>query len=241
MARIRDDVRMYVPIKAESIRVADWTRCHVLRERVASEASREIADSLSMHEYLAIVGKALHFNVRDLEGDLNPCWLDMIKDVAADRAKPDGRVSTEDFLARITRTVKLAADAKRAALDPIAAAAKDASDKVKATQAAVTKTAKDITNAVNDGITGGSITPEGALAILEGVAKHHGKPLVAASVGFDPAACTVADCETLAAAMFAAGKLVEMKALVAKLSTGIAKMEKAASKAASKAPVAAAA
>ncbi len=227
MARIRDDVRMYVPIKAESIRVADWTRCHVLREIVAKEASRDIADSLSMHEYLALVGKALHFTVADLEGDLNPCFLDMIKGVAADRANPDGRVTTEDFLNRIAATVKRAADAKLAALNPSKAAAKLASDKVKADSAAVAKSVKDITASIDAGIASGAIKPEGALAILEGVAKHHGTPLRAASIGFDPATASVTECEQAIDVMFSAGRIAEMKAMMARLEKRIATMEKA--------------
>ena len=51
MRRVRDDVRLYVPIKADSIRVDDWGRCHVMRELVRTSDGDSIAESLSMHEY----------------------------------------------------------------------------------------------------------------------------------------------------------------------------------------------
>ena len=230
-SRIRDEVRVHVAVKPESIRVADWARCFVLRTLVAKEAGDGVADSLSMYEYLAIVGKALHFNVRDLEGDLNPCWLDMIKGVAVDRAA-DKRVSTEQFFDRIKATVATAAAARVAKLDPAAAQAAAASSAVKADKAAKTKAEKSVLESIDNGIKAGAIRPETALEILESVAAFHGKPLVSNAIGFNPTTATIADCDTLAAAMFSAGKLVEMKHLAAKLAKGIAAMEKAAKRAA---------
>ena len=61
MRRIRDDVRLYVPIKADSIRVDDWARCHVLRELVREQIS-DSADSLSCFEYDRLQRKALAFD-----------------------------------------------------------------------------------------------------------------------------------------------------------------------------------
>src|SRR6478752_3953772 len=52
MNRIRDDVRLYVTIKAASIQVADWVRSHVLRECVR-EVVGEDAERLTMFEYIA--------------------------------------------------------------------------------------------------------------------------------------------------------------------------------------------
>jgi len=234
MNRIRDDVRLWVPIKAESIQIGQWVRCHVLRELVRENAGDDVANTLTHFEYKCIIGKALHFTVKDLEGSLTECWLDMVKAVASDRAK-GLRVSREDFENRVALTIRAADASRMAKLDPVKAAAKLASDAVKADAAKVAKSTKDITAAVDTAIASGAVSPEGALAILEGVAKHHGKPLVAASIGFDPATCTVEDCEKLAAAMFGAGKLVEMKALAAKLAKGIATLEKAAAKVAVKA------
>lgn len=224
---VREEVRLYVPIKAESIRVADWARCHVLRELIAKEISAEHASMLTMFEYLAIVGKALKFTVADLEGDLNPCWLDMVKGVVADRAKENGRVTREDFENRIALTFKKAADAKLQAMDPAKAAAKIASDKVKASAASVAKSVKDITTAIDTGLASGAISPEGALAVLEGVAKHHGKPLVSATIGLDPATATCKDWETAVDIAFTNGKIVEMKAAMAHLAKRIAQAEKA--------------
>lgn len=225
MNRVRDDVRMWVPIKAESIRIAHWVRCHVLRELIRKEAGDVVAESLTMMEYMAIVGKALHFTVKDLEGEILPCWLDMVKGVAADRSA-DRRVVREDFENRVVETIKRAEAAKVAKLDPVKAATLAAGNAVKAEAAKVAKATKDITSSINDGIASGAITSEGALAILEGVAKHHGKPLVAASIGFDPLTATAEDCERMIAVMFSAGRITEIRAIVAKGNKAIAKFDK---------------
>ena len=58
---VREEVRLYVTIKAESIRVTNWAKCHELRELVGKEISHEHASMLSMYEYLAISPDALKF------------------------------------------------------------------------------------------------------------------------------------------------------------------------------------
>ena len=229
--RIRDEVRMLVQIKESSIQVASWARCYVLRECVRTNAGDDVADSLSLYEYICLIGKGLHFDVPNLTGEIKPGWLDMIKTVAHDRGQPDGRVTSEDFRNRIVATELSVAAAKMAALDPAVAAAKVASDAVKATAAKRAKAIKDVTDSINDNVACGAITTEGALAILEGVAVKHGKPLVAASIGFDPVNATVTECETMIAAMFSAGRLIELRAIVAKASKAVATLEKAAGKA----------
>ncbi|SIO37433.1 hypothetical protein SAMN05444166_4191 [Singulisphaera sp. GP187] len=224
MSRIRDEVRIYVSIKAESIRVSDWTRCHVLRELVRAEIA-DAADSLSMFEYLAIVGKALHFTSKDLEGSINEGWLDMIRGVAAERSQGT-RVTREDFTNRIQATVKRIADAK-AALNPAKAALEAAATAVKKQARDAAKATEDITTSLSDGLAKGAVTPEAALSILENVAKAHGKPLPANAVGFDPASCTLKDCELLALAMFSSGKYTEMVALRDKLDKMVSAIDKA--------------
>jgi len=85
MRRIRDDVRLYVPISTDSIRVDDWVRCHVMRELVREADGDAIAQSLSMHEYHILIGKALSFDKKNVEGSLVLGWIDLIRSVAADR------------------------------------------------------------------------------------------------------------------------------------------------------------
>jgi hypothetical protein len=235
--RIRDEVRMFVSIKPESIRIPHWVRCHAMREEVGKAITPERASKLSMHEYMAISGKGFRWNSADLAGTINPCWLDMIRGVADDRAAGT-IVKREDVANRIVATESRANAAKLAALDPAKAATKVASDAVRANATAVKNTIDAITKSVDTGIASGAIKPEGALAILEGVAKFHKMPLVAASIGFDPATATSAEWESAIAVAFNAGKLTELKAAVAKASKAIATMEKAASKAATAKPTA---
>ena len=226
MTRIRDDVRYFVPIKAESIRIAVWVRCHVLRELVRQHAGNDVADSLTHHEYAALTGKALRFVPRDVEGTLVEGWLDTIKGIASDRSKGLA-VIREDFENRMVATTQRIEAARLASLSPEKQAAKLASDSVRASHSAIAKATKDITTSLDQGIATNVVSPESALSILEAVAKAHGKPLASNAIGFNPADCTIEDCNALALAMFANGKYHEMKALVAKLQAGLAKMDKA--------------
>ena len=223
MKRIRDGVRMWVPIKAESIQIAHWVRCHVLRELVRAEIA-DHAEALTMFEYLAIVGKALSFSSADLEGDLNPGWLDMIRGVAYDRTAGK-RVSRVEFEARIVATLKRIEDAK-SGLSPEALAAKAAADAVKARRAAVAKANEDIAWALSDALSEGHVTAEGVLAILETVSRTHGIALPPA-IGFNPAGCTGEDCDLLASTMFQAGRHAEMRRLRDRLDKMVSAVDKA--------------
>ena len=232
MRRIRDDVRLYVPIKADSIRVDDWARCHVLRELVREQIG-DSADSLSCFEYDRLQRKALAFDKRNVEGTLVAGWLEMIRGVIADRET--GRVTSEDFLSRIDANAKRLAAAEKAA-DPVQAAAIEAAASITKKADDVRKANKAVTTAVSDALAKGNLSPEGVLGIVEHVAKELKKPMPA-SFGFDPAGCTVQDCELLASAMFAAGKFAEMKFLVDRLGKMVAAVEKAREKAQSTLPI----
>lgn len=222
MNRIRDDVRLYVTIQAKSIRVADWVRGYVLKTLVTAAIGEDSA-KITMHEYLVLVAKALAFSKKDVEGELVAGWLDFVKSIAFDRSQ-GVRVSAESFRERYEAHEKgLAALAVSA--DPAAAAAKVASEAVKAKAKAVGKANEDITASVSDALVGGHISAEGVLGILENVAKHHSIPLPSA-IGFDPARCTIADCDLLASTMFQAGKYAEMVHLRNKLDKMVSAVEK---------------
>ena len=126
MNRIRDDVRLYVTIKASSIRVADWVRGYVLKNLVSQAIEIDLADQLSNYEYIAITAKALAFSKKDVEGELVAGWIDFVKSVGGDRLKGI-RVSAENFTERFDAHVKVLAAAV-ATVDPVAAAAKLASE-----------------------------------------------------------------------------------------------------------------
>ena len=104
MRRIQADVRMFVPIKADSIQVADWVKAHVLRELVRS-AHGDVADQLSCHEYIRLTGKALSFDKKNVEGSLVEGWLDTIVEIGCVRQR-GVRVSSEDFLTRLSENGK---------------------------------------------------------------------------------------------------------------------------------------
>ncbi len=224
MRRVRDDVRLYVPIKADSIRVDDWVRCHVMRELVRKSEGDSIAESLSMHEYNRLIGKALSFDKKNVEGSLVLGWIDLIRSVAADRAKDGGRVTSEDFLGRISEKEK-SIEASKVTADPVKAAAVKAASEITKKADDSRKANKAVTSAVSDALAKGNLDTDGILGIVEHVAKEMKLPLPPA-FGFDPSTCTVEDCKLLAGAMFAAGKFTEMKFLADKLSKMVSAVEK---------------
>ena len=226
MARIRDEVRYFVPIKPESIQVAVWVRCFAMRAKVGEDITPERAALLSMYDYKIMLGEGFRWNSADLEGTLNPCWLDMIKGVAQDRSG-GVVVQSVDFENRVVSTIKRAAEARLEKLDPVKAASAAVSKGVKASAEAIARTVKDVYAALDSGISRGTIKPGGALSILESVAKSHGVPLIAASIGFDPITASVEDCEMLIAAMFGAGRRAQLQAIMEKSSRAIAIMERA--------------
>jgi hypothetical protein len=224
MRRIRDDVRMYVPISADSIRVDDWARCHVMRELVRESDGEAIAQSLSMHEYHILIGKALSFDKKAVEGSLVAGWIDFVRSVATDRDNGK-RVSANDYRDRIKATEERLAAAKVSA-NPVEAAAREAA-------AGITKKADDsakavtaVTKSVSDALAAGNLKTDGVVGIVEQVAKSLKLPMPPA-FGFDPSTCTIEDCDLLASALFAAGKLTEMRHLVNRLSKMVSAVEKA--------------
>src|SRR5271166_99523 len=147
MRRIRDDVRLYVPISTDSIRVDDWVRCHVMRELVRTSDGDSIAESLSMHEYNRLIGKALSFDKKNVEGSLVLGWIDLVRDVAADRAMENGRVTSEDFIGRIAAKDK-AIEASKVTADPVQAAAVKAATEITKKADESRKANKQVTTAV---------------------------------------------------------------------------------------------
>jgi len=210
MRRIREDVQAYVPIKAESIRVDDWVRCHVLRSLVADAIGEDAAKLVSFFEYRTLTGKALAFSKKDVEGSLNAGWLDMVRELVARRLTA-GRnaVNTEAFKGMVEATVERLKALDESSADPMALAAKAARDAARAVARAKARAVEAITVSVSDALAGECLTAEGVLAIVEGVAKHYNVTLPA-KFGFDPVTCTAADCHLLAASMLQAGKFAEM-------------------------------
>lgn len=233
MNRIRDEVRLQVTIKATSIRVGDWVRAFVLKSLISTDFGSDIADKLTMYEYLIIMSKALAFNKKDVEGSLNEGWADFVKAIAFDRSN-GVRIGSEAFQERYDASVNVIA-AAMSSKDPVAAAAKLASEAIRAAAKAKSKANEDITTSIADALSGSHISAEGVLGILENVAKSLSIPLPSA-IGFDPARCTVQDCDLLASTMFQAGKFAEMIHLRNKLDKMVSAVEKARAAALSTSP-----
>ena len=224
MRRIRDDVRLYVPIKADSIRVDDWAKAYVLQQLVAEQIGVERATLISFFEYRTLLGKALSFDKKNVEGSLVTGWIDLINGIAVER-ESEGRVTSEDFLGRVSDNEKRIKAAAVVA-DPVQAAAVKAAGEITKKADDSRKANRAVTSAVSDALAKGNLSTDGILGIVEHVAKELKLP-VPAAFGFDPTTCTVQDCELLAKAMFAAGKFTEMKALASTLGKMVSAVEKA--------------
>ena len=131
MTRIRDEVRLYVTISAKSIDVARWVRSYVLREAVR-EVIAEGADLVTMHEYLQRPERCA---VVQQEGTWK-ALSSMVGRISSAPSRPNacpGCASapkpSRSAWTRIVKALKALADA---AADPVAAAAKVASDAIKA-------------------------------------------------------------------------------------------------------------
>lgn len=233
---VRNGVRLRVSIKPESIRVADWLRAYTMRE-LARKDIGDLADSLTMYEYLAITGKGLKYDPVALSGEIRPCYLDLIRDVAEERSGPIGRVSGDRFKEMVADTVARVAFVAQGKLSPEQIEA--AESKAEATKASAAKAAsvKKLTDTLNDGFAKDSLSPASAAEVIQAVCNSHGVTLPQMSSpapivhGFDPATATVADCELLAGTMFATGRYDEMVALRDRLSRMIAAVDNARAKA----------
>jgi hypothetical protein len=233
---VREDVRMVVSIKPESIRVDDWVRTDRLRTLVIDAIGEDEAKQLSFYEYRTLTSKALAFDKKSLEFSINDGYMELVRKLSTDRSTGAVRKSSEDFASRIDGYVKaVASDA--ALSDPAAAATAIAAKAIQERSKAVSKANSDITTGVSDALSKGFITADGVLGIVENVAKHLNIPLPTA-IGFDPATCTVADCDLLASTMFAAGKFTEMVHLRDKLNKMVSAVEKARAAAESRTPAA---
>lgn len=233
MKDIRQDVRLYVAIKPESIRVDDWVRCHVLRELVRESLPDGVAESFSLYEYLILCSKALTFDKKSVEGSLVEGWADLMIGVHQDRLTE--RVSADEFQERVDANVKRLAAAKVVA-DPVKSAAEAAAKSINKKAEDFAKATTAVTTAVSHAIAKGDLDAGNIMGIVEAVAKDLKKPLPS-QFGFDPASCTKEDCKVLASAMFAAGKYNEMKFLADRLGKMVAAMDKAREQAQSTLPI----
>lgn len=205
--RITDEVRVLVAIDANSIRLMDWVKCHVLRELVVAAKGKEHAERLSFHEYRRLIGKALSFDKKAVSGSLVDGWLDYVMSVST-RREAGEQVRTEEFIEGIERHAKSLASSKAPArtVAEQAIADKAHADKVKAI--ADKKALANIDSDVQDALGEQGIPLAEVLATVEKAAALHGHtiPTVAAPTG----KTTIADLNRIIDSLFANGQYAEM-------------------------------
>jgi hypothetical protein len=219
---IQADVRLYVAINPKSIRVSDWIKAYAFRETVRTDIGDAVADNISLFEYLRMLGQAYTFNKKTVEGSIAKGWHGFVRTLGYDRSTGK-RVTSEAFLERLDKHVKqLEQDAKPK--DKAKADALSVAQNILKKDADVKKANTAITTSVVDAVKAGHLDIANIVGIVETVAKEFGKDMPS-NFGFNPAECTVDDCNTLALAMYQAGKLYEMKRLADRLEKFIGKME----------------
>jgi hypothetical protein len=211
---VRAEVRIYVNIKPESIRVDDWARAYLLRQDFAEAIGTDRAALLTLHEYLILIGKCYTFSKKTLDGTVEKGWLGLVREVTNDRFAGI-KVSADEFNERVTANEKRLEEAKNPT-DPVKLAEAKQAESYNAAKAKTQTANKNVTTSVSKALKDGALDPVNVLAIVEECVKSAGKTLPD-SVGFDPAKATKVDCHTLATAMYAAGKYQEICWLIQSL------------------------
>jgi hypothetical protein len=215
-------VRIYINIKPESIRVDDWARACLLRQDFAEAIGPDRAALLTLYEYLILVGKCFSFNKKTLEGTVTKGWLGLVRDVTNDRFAGT-KVSADEFNEKVKANETRLAEAKNPT-DPVKLAEAKQAESYNKRKAKEKAANTAVTTSVSKALKDGALDPINVLAIVEECVKSTGKTLPA-SIGFDPAKCTKADCHTLAVTMMDAGKYKEIVWLIKCLRDSKEKMD----------------
>ena len=183
--QIRNEVRLYVPIGIDSIKVAEFVKRHLLREECRIAIGKPLADKMTNSHYAAFISPAFKWDSVNLTGTIRDGWIDTIRDIATGLANGEKR-GADDVKEAIEETIKTLAANKSKTTDD----SKAVVDKLKATNKerarAATKANTAVTTAVSDAMTKGGLGSENVVSIVETVARELGHPLPAIC-GFDPA------------------------------------------------------
>jgi len=223
--RIRTEVRLFVAIKPESIKVSDWVKAYRVRENVRELFGDTLAYSLTISEAIILHPSAQRFDKDTLENSLSREWLDFFTDLKAKRsanhaatvgAKFEGMVQAhKDKLAELAKSKQTDEQRQKSAA---AAAGRAAAKRINEANEA-------ITTSLTDALSNNVLPATGVMAIVETVFDACGVDMPC--VGFDPATATADECRTLAGTMYALGRYTEMVALYKRLGRYIAEMDKA--------------
>ncbi len=203
-------VRMRVAIK--DVRMSLFARVYLWVEAV-----KPLVSSVEKLSYYQVANKfvpTLAFDAVEMTGEIRKEWLTWVR-VTVERQLSDDPLTMKE----LDESIKARKDeiererqarSKRTPEEVIEAEQRAANKKkIAERQAAQTKVA----NAVAEAVTDGKADVNDIVKIVKDVVEQAGIDMPSRLVGFDPVNCTIEDCRTLAKAMCAAGKLAEMKAL----------------------------
>jgi hypothetical protein len=201
-------VKMRVPIK--DVRMSLFARIYLWVEAV-----KPLVPNVEKLSYFQVANKfvpTLSFDAVELTGEIKKEWLTWVR-TTVERQIGDDPMSMKELDASIEERKKEIERERAAKKDPekalqaeLRAAEKKAKTERQASQNKVFK-------ALDSAISEGHADVNDVVQIVEKALSENKLALPRKFSGFDHENCTIEDCVMLAKGMFAAGKLVEMKAL----------------------------
>jgi hypothetical protein len=221
-------VKMRVAIK--EVEMDKYARIHLWVEAV-----KPLVPNVEKLSYFQVKNKflpTLAFDAVDLTAEIKKEWLTWVR-TTVERQLGDEPLSMKELdqsIADQKASIERARNAKR---DPEKALAAEQ----KAAEAKAKKERRDaqqkVADSIDAAITNGHADSSDVVQIVDAMLKANGLSLPEKLVGFDPATRSIDDCKTLAKAMFANGKVAEMKVLRDTLDAMLKIAESAMSRAAS--------
>ena len=205
-----DLIRMRAPIK--EIRMGLYTRVYLWVEAV-----KPLVPNVEKLSYFQVANKfvqTLSFDMVNLTGEIKKDWLTWTRETVEQQLSDKPLTLKELDAAIEERKAEIELEKKardqRTPEQVLAAEQKAANRKLTAQRSAAQS---KVSNAVADALTDKHADVNDIVAIVRQVVEKSPESIHRGIVVFEPESISVDECKQLAAAMFAAGKLIEMKFL----------------------------
>ena len=201
-------VKMRVALK--EIRMSLYARVYLWVEAV-----KPLCPNVERLSYYQVANKfvsTLQFDPVELTGEIRKDWLTWVR-TTVERQLSDEPLSIKELDQSIAEQKTAIERARNARKDP----EKLVEQERRAAESRAKKERREgqnrIAESIDAALTNGHADTNDVVQIVDQILKANGLSLPAKMVGFDPATCNVEDCKTLAKALFASGKVAEMKVL----------------------------
>jgi hypothetical protein len=236
--QVRDEIRMYLPIKPDSIKPMVWAKAWMQQQLLVDLIGNDTVDSegkpastatlITFHEHVALIGNSLVFDKKTLDARLVLGWIDTLKALVALHVKNNGPVKRETLEDMIKKNeARLAAEAEASNPTEHARLVLAAADKEKERKTAKRKAA--VQDSVRDALAAGSLDADNIMAIVETTAKNLPGVTAPSMLGANPATIDKREINQFVQVMVSAGRLTEMRYFRKVLSKAIEQAEAATS------------